>query len=84
METQKVRVEMDCIHNQPAGTMTCEWLGGTVQIVCDWKARTGVVLVRGEVKRRFSLEGLTVEEFMRIEEQTQAAAEQLAAFGQAA
>ena len=64
--------------------MTCKWLGGRVQIVVDWKHKCGVVLVNGDVKRQFSLEGLTVEEFMRIEEQTQAAAEQLAAFGQAA
>lgn len=79
METKKIRLEMDCIHNESAGTMTCEWQGGLVQIVCDWKSGIGVVLVRGEVKLRFGLEGLTVEEFMRIEEQTQAAAEQLSA-----
>ena len=82
METKNVKMEFDCIHDQAEGTMTCKWLGGKVQIVVDWKHECGVVLVNGNVKRQFSLVGLSVKEFMRIEEQTQEAAAQLAVFNQ--
>lgn len=84
METKNVKMEFDCIHDQAEGTMTCKWLGGKVQIVVDWKHECGVVLVNGNVKRQFSLVGLSVQEFMRIEAQTAEAAEQLAAFEPAA
>jgi len=82
METKSVKMEFDCIHDQAAGTMTCKWLGGRVQIMVDWKHECGVVLVNGNVKRQFSLVGLSVEEFMLIEEQTQEAATKLAVFNQ--
>ena len=84
MEAKNVRIEMDCSHDQASGTMTCSWLDGKVQIVVDWKQAMAVVLVRGEIRRRFSIAEMSIEEFMRIEAQTQEAAEQLARFDEAA
>lgn len=80
MEQKKVHLEFDCTHNQAEGTMTLEWLNGRVQLVVNWKSALAVVLVNGDVRRTIDITEMSIDEFMRIEEQTQAAAEQLAAF----
>lgn len=90
METKRredvgmVHLEMDCVHNQSAGTMVCSWLGGAVQIVLDWSSGSGAVLVRGEVRERFSIRDMTIQEFMHKQELVQSAAMQLAPFDSAA
>ena len=76
----QVHLEMDCIHDQVKGTMTCEWLHGRIKIVVDWVRNTMVILKDGEVKDRRTIEGMSIDEFVRIEEQQQYAAEQLAHF----
>lgn len=83
-QVSRVHLEMDCVHNQSAGTMVCEWLGGAVQIVVDWSSESGAVLVRGEVRERFSIRDMTIQEFMHKQELVQSAAMQLAQFDSAA
>lgn len=83
-EVGMVHLEMDCVHNQSAGTMVCSWLGGAVQMVLDWSSASGAVLVRGEVRERFSIRDMTIQEFMHKQELVQSAAMQLAPFDSAA
>ena len=82
METKNVKMEFECVHNQAAGTMTCSWLGGRVELVCHWGRCVACVLVDGQVRARVALDGMSAREFTRLEEQTAEAAAQLAVFNQ--
>lgn len=76
----KRHIEMDCTHNQAERTMECSWLEGQIRIVVAWDQKTLVIIKDGEVVDRMSLEGMSIEEFMHIEDNCQAAAEQLSQF----
>lgn len=76
----KRHIEMDCIHNQVERTMECSWLDGQIRIVVAWEQKTLVIIKDGDVVDRMSLEGMSIEEFMHIEDNCQAAAEQLSQF----
>ena len=80
METKTIHLEMDCIHDHLNKTMTCSWLNGEVRIVVYWEAGTLGVIRNDQVVETRDLEGLTIDEFVRLEEQCQAAAESLSQF----
>ena len=80
METKTTHIEMDCIHDHRENTMTCSWLNGHVRIVVYWEAQTLGVIREGKVIDTYDLEGMLISEFMRIQEECQAAADKLADF----
>ena len=84
METKIIHIEMDCIHDHVEKTMTCSWLNGEVRIVVYWEAGTLGVIRNNQVVETRDLEGLTIDEFVRLEEQCQAAAESLSQFDEMA
>lgn len=79
METKTVHIEMDCIHNHVENTMTCSWLNGRVRIVVDYGAKMLGILNKDKVIETRDIEGMSIEEFMLIEEQCQQSAESVAA-----
>ncbi|MBQ3717522.1 MAG: hypothetical protein II901_03980 [Paludibacteraceae bacterium] len=80
METTITHLEMDCIHDHLNKTMTCSWLDGRVRIVVYWEADTLGVIRDGNVVETRDLEGLSLDEFVRLEDECQAAADKLADF----
>lgn len=80
METKTVHIEMDCIHNHVENTMTCSWLNGRVRIVVDYKAAQLGIMRDCEVIDTRDIEGMSIDEFVALEEQCQEAAETLAKF----
>lgn len=79
METKTVHIEMDCIHNHVENTMTCSWLNGQIRIVVDYGAKMLGILNKDKVIETRDIEGMSIEEFMLIEEQCQQSAEGVAA-----
>lgn len=77
---QKQDMEMHCFHNQAAGTMTCSWLGGRVQLVAHWRRGMAAVVIDGAIKDRFSISEMCIGDFMFKQRQAAEAAVQVAAF----
>lgn len=84
METKTVHIEMDCIHDHVNKMMSCRWLNGKICIDVYWEAGMLGVCKQGKIIETRELEGLSIAEFLRIQEQCQAAAESLAQFDEMA
>lgn len=80
METKTVHIEMDCIHNHVENTMTCSWLNGRIQIVVDYNAAQLGIMKDYKVIDTRDIEGMSIDEFVALEEQCQESAEALAKF----
>ena len=80
METKTIHIEMDCIHDHGNGTMTCSWRNGEIKIVVDWNAAQLGVMNGSKVVEVRDIQGMSIEEFMHLQEQCQAAAASLALF----
>ncbi len=80
METKKVHIEMDCIHDHVNKTMTCSWNNGEIKIVVDWGTGQLGVMNRCKVIEVRDIHGMSIDEFMKLQEQCQGYAESLAAF----
>ena len=79
METKTVHIEMDCIHNHVENTMTCSWLNGQIRIVVDFRAKMVGIISKDKVIETRDIEDMSIDEFMRIQEQCQQSAESVAA-----
>lgn len=80
METNIVHIEMDCIHNHRENTMTYSWNNGEIKIVVDRTTGQLGVMKRDRVIEVRDIHGMGIDEFMRIQEQCQAAAISLVVF----
>lgn len=80
METKTIHIEMDCIHNHRENTMTCSWNNGEIKIVVDWNTGQLGVMNGSKVIEVRDIHGMSIDEFMHIQEQCQAAAASLAVF----
>lgn len=80
MAATNYRLEMDCTHDHLNKTMTCSWLDGRLRIVVDYKAKKLGTIRDGNVIATCDLEGLSIEEFMMIQEFCQTAAAVLSLF----
>ena len=80
METKTIHLEMDCIHNHRENTMTCLWNNGEIKIVVDWTTGQLGVMNRERVIEVRDVHGMSIDEFMKIQEQCQEAADSLANF----
>lgn len=80
MESKTIHIEMDCIHNHRENTMTCSWNNGEIKIVVDWTTGQLGIMNRCQVKEVHDIHGMSIDEFMKLQEQCQGYADSLAAF----
>lgn len=79
-EIKTTHLEMDCIHDHLNKTMTCIWLNGEIKIVVDWNTGQLGVMRNGKVIEVRDIKGMGIDEFMRIQEHCQEAADSLSRF----
>lgn len=82
MNNEVTYLNFECTHNTAERTMTLSWEHGVVELVVCLQTLSAVFIVRGDVRRRLDISEMSIEEFMRIEEQCQESAEKLAVFNQ--
>lgn len=84
METKIIHIEMDCIHDHVEKTMTCSWLNGEIKMIVHWTTGQLGVMHGDKVKAVYDVKGMSIDEFMHIQELCQAAATSLAVFDEMA
>lgn len=58
-------LNFECLHDHTAGTMTCSWLLGRVQLVEYFRLAKTYVLIDDVVK--CCCDNLTIDEFVRLQ-----------------